>query len=440
MTKLQEIQVRESEIREKLNGLLAKDERTDAEDQELRDLTAESLKLQPQIRAAMVAESDEERRAREAVAAAGGVTDPETRERLELRERSTLGGFLLARLEGRLPAGAEAEYGASLAVKPGDIPLDLFEVDRARVEARQRALETRADAVTPAPATGQGATLAPIQPFVFADSIAPRLGIDMPSVGSGNYSEATISTALTAAAKNKGDAQESTAAALTPVTASPRRISGRLSITMEDVAQIGVGNFEAALRQNARAVLADAYDSQCINGDGQAPNVEGLIKQLTDPANPTSVAGFDDFVEAFAEQIDGLWASTMREISIVANVDAYKLSATKFRDRVIDTGQRGGVSLGDTSAADYLAQHTGGWWTNKRMPATASNIARGIVRRMGRPGLRTASHPVWANVAIDDIYSDSGSGTRHFSLHVLCGSKVLIVQPAAYGLVEYKVS
>ena len=92
------------------------------------------------------------------------------------------------------------------------------------------------------------------------------------------------------------------------------------------------------------------------------------------------------------------------------------------------------------SFADYAMTHTGGWWTNKRMPATASNIARGIVHRKGRPGLKTASHPVWANVAIDDIYSDSGSGTRHFSLHVLCGSKVLIVQPDAYGLVEFKVA
>ena len=170
-------------------------------------------------------------------------------------------------------------------------------------------------------------------------------------------------------------------------------------------------------------MLSDAYDTQCINGNGTAPNVNGLVNQLTDPTNPTSVADFDDFVEAFADQIDGLWASTLREVSILANVDSYKLSAKKFRDRVIDTGQRGGVSLGDESAASYLARTMGGWSTNKRMPATASNIARGIVYRKGRPGLKTASHPVWANVAIDDIYSDSSSGTRHFSLHVLCGSQ-----------------
>ena len=423
MTKLHELQLKQSEIREKLNTLLGKEARTEVEDAELRELTDQAQKLEPEIRAALVAEGDDERAAREAAEAAG--VDPETRERLELRSRATLGGFLLSALQGRLPGGAESEYAAACGVTDG-IPVDLFEQDRP-------APETRADAVTPAPATGQGATLAPIEPFVFADSIAPRLGIQMPQVGSGNYSEATISTALTAAAKNKGDAQESTAADLTTVTASPRRVSARLSIAMEDVAQIGVGNFESALRENARAVLSDAYDGQCINGDGQAPNVEGLVKQLTNPSDPTDVAGFDAFLAAFADQIDGLWASKMADVAIVANVDAYKLSATAFRDA-------GNNDRGSISFADYATQHTAGWWTNKRMPATASKSARGIVHRKGRTGLKTAAHPVWASLSIDDIYSDSGSGTRHFSLHVLCGSKVLIVQPAAYGLVEFKVA
>ncbi len=420
MTESQRITVRLSECRQRLNDLLQVETRSEDEQSELERLTGDVQKLEPELRAAIAAEPDPE------TIPAGAPADPETRERLELRSRATLGGFLLSALQGRLPGGVEAEYAAACGVTDG-IPVDLFEQDRP--------VETRADAVSPAPATGQGATLAPVQPFVFADSIAPRLGIQMPQVGSGSYSEATIGTALTAAAKNKGDAQESTAANLTTVTASPRRISARLSVAMEDVAQIGVSNFETALRENARAVLSDAYDSQCINGNGAAPNVSGLIKQLTDPTDPTAVAAFDAFLAAFADQIDGLWASTMRDVSIVANVDAYKLSAKAFRDVGTNNGHRG-----DISAADYLAAHTAGWWTNKRMPATASNVARGIVYRRGRPGLRTATHPVWANVAIDDIYSDSGSGTRHFSLHVLAGDKLLLVQPDAYDLVEFKVA
>ena len=186
--------------------------------------------------------------------------------------------------------------------------------------------------------------------------------------------------------------------------------------------------------------LSDAYDTQAINGGGTAPAISGLIHQLTNPTDPTAIATFDAFVASFADQIDGLWAGTMRDIAIVANVDAYKLSAKTFRDRVIDSGQRGGVSLGDQSFADYAAEKTGAWWTNKRMPATASTIARGIVYKKGRMGLRTACHPTWGTIGIDDVFSGSRSGVRHFSVHTLVGAKVILVQPDAYGLVEYKVA
>ena len=74
------------------------------------------------------------------------------------------------------------------------------------------------------------------------------------------------------------------------------------------------------------------------------------------------------------------------------------------------------------------------------MPATDANVARGIVYRKGRPGLRTACLPQWGSIAVDDIYSDAASGQRHFTMNILVGSKVLVVQPGAYALVEWKVS
>ena len=353
------------------------------------------------------------------------VDDAEYRERLRLRDKATIGGFLLARMQGRIPGGELAEYAAACGVRDG-IPIDIFEKDR------PAPVEHRADAATVAPATGSGATLAPVQPFVFSKSIAPMLGIDMPTVGSGAYSEATISTALSAAAKAKGVAQDATAAVLTPATATPRRITGRLTLNVEDIAAIGQANFESALRDNLQMVLGDRYDQQAIAGDGAPPNVNGLVNQLTNPADPTEVAGFDDYLAAFSNQIDGLWASMLSEVSLITNADAYKLSATKFRDTSTD--------LGATSFADYARANLGGWSCNSRMPATAATLARAIVYRMGMPGIRTASHPVWASISIDDIYSDSASGQRHISLHLLVGSQVIVIQPDAYDLAEFKVA
>ena len=426
--RLRELVDRQSHDRQRAIELSRVDTLDDAQRTELDTVETRAADTERQLRAARLAVEAEDETSKIEKAAD---PDPEHRARNELRSRSRLGSYIAAALQGRQIAGAEAEFSAACGVPAGHIPLALFEADRP---------EVRVDAATVSPTTGLGATLAPIQPFVFSESIAPRLGIAMPQVGSGAYSEATITASLTAAAKMKGVAQDSTAAVLTTVTANPRRIAARMTIGMEDIAQIGVANFEAALRENATQKLSDEYDRQCISGNGTAPNVNGLINQLTDPTDPSAITTFDGFVAAFVDQVEGLWASTGKTVAIVTNADVWSLSAKIFRDRVIDTGQRGGVSLGDMSFADYAAAHFGGWWCNARMPATASTIARGIVYRMGKPGLRTASHPTWGSMSVTDIYSDAASGLTHFTLAVLVGDKVLIVQPDAYDLVEFKVA
>ena len=415
MTTQQRLQILASEQRSRLAELAGLDELTPELRAELDTLGATHQDTESQLRAAIAADAA-------ATPPDNPAIDPEVRERIELRGRASFGRYLAAMLTGQQISGAEAEYQAACKV-PG-IPIDLFEQDRP---------EVRADAASGIPATGAGATLAPIQPYVFAESIAPMLGIEMPSVGSGAYSEMTISTALTAAAKAKGTLQESTAAVLTPTTASPRSIRGRLTLNLEDIAAIGQANFESALRQNAQAVVSDALDSQIVNGDGSAPNLDGLIHQQTDPANPGALVLFDTFLESFADQVDGLWASKLAHVMILANVDAYKLAANTFRG----TAANGGPAM---TFADYAQIATGGFSTNKRMPATDGNIARGIVYRKGRVGLRTACLPTWGSIAVDDIYSDAASGQRHFTLNILVGSKVLVVQPGAYSLVEWKVS
>ena len=89
---------------------------------------------------------------------------------------------------------------------------------------------------------------------------------------------------------------------------------------------------------------------------------------------------------------------------------------------------------GELSAAAYAMANTGGWWTNKRMPDAVSDIQQAILYRKGRSmmggagAMRTAVCPHWNEVSIDDIYSDSASGTRHFTIHVLLGD-VILVQP-----------
>ena len=422
--KLAALQVEQSEKRERANALLSKNDRTDAETAELDEVTKRLQGIEPELRASLVLASAEET---ETETPAGDL-DAETRERLELRAKCSVTAFVEAAMRGRLvTTGPESELMAACGVSEG-VPLELFEAD----PREQR--EERADANTAAPGT-VGVNLAPIRPAIFAASIAPRLGIDMPRVASGTYAEARIETSLTAGAKAKGGAAEASAATFAVSTATPKRISGRLGIRVEDIASVGQANFEAALRSNLQLVMSDELDDQAINGDGQAPNLSGLFKALTDPAAPGAAAAkFDDFLASFAGGIEGLWAGTMKDVGIVVGPATYQLAAKSFRDVGTNNGHRGSISF-----ADYARQHTAGFWTNKRMPSAASNIQQAILHRTGRTGIRTAVCPHWGALSIDDVYSGSASGTRYVSFHVLLGD-VLVIQPGAYAEVSYRLA
>jgi len=97
------------------------------------------------------------------------------------------------------------------------------------------------------------------------------------------------------------------------------------------------------------------------------------------------------------------------------------------------------------SAAAYLRAQAGMFSASSRMPDTAATIAQCVRYRAGTMGLdgvnatRTATCPVWNELGIDDIYSDSASGTRHFTLHSLIGD-VVIQQPASYERVDLKLA
>ena len=429
MTNSQKLSVRLSEIRQRLNEVAGLE--GDAFTAEIR---AESEKLQTefadketQYRAAVASEADAEKRALETE------PDAEMRERIELRKKAKLTNYLLGAMRGGKLDGPELEL--QQAAKVNQIPLELFEVPEVRAK-----VETRTDMATPAPTTGTGVNLDPIRPMIYARSVIPRLGIAMPSVASGGFATATVSTGLSAAAMAKGAAAMSSAAALTPQTTTPHRVSARLSIQLEDIELIGVGNFESILRQNLMLAMSDRLDFLGLTGDGQAPNPEGLLTQLDYSAvtDPGTVVDWPGFIQSAADGIDGgPWAESMTNVRILGNVDTMRLSERVF--------QTAASFAGEVSAASYLRSNSAGFFSSRRMPATASTIAQGLRVRMGTMGLdgvdamRLAVCPVWRELTIDDIYSGSASGTHHVTVHHLIGD-VLIEQPNAYEPIKYKVS
>ena len=422
--RLRELRERQSKERGRMAELATAAELTDEMRGELDGIEAGTADLERQLRAAQIAvDAEGEGETRTAA------PDTEMRERIELRSKASLTEFMLARMQGRAVTGAEAELCAAAGVQ--GIPLELWDVP---ATAEQRA-------ATEAPGT-VGVNLDAIRPAVFANSIAPRLGIEMPRVMSGTYASATIATSTAAAALAKGGVADATAATFTVTAVTPKRISARLSLQIEDIAAVGQANFESILRENLALVLSDELDEQVITGNGTAPNLTGIFERLSAPtvAPGAAVAVFDDFVGRFTQGIDGLWASTMSEVAIVCGPDTYRVAAKAFRD-----GSGGNANRGEIAFSDYAMANFGGFWTNKRMPDTASNIQAGILYRKGRNmmggagAMRTAVCPHWNEVSIDDIYSGSASGTRHFTMHVLLGD-VILVQPGAYAETSFRVS
>ena len=424
MKRIRELRDRQSRERQRMAELSLVDELTPELRDELDQIERATPDVERQIRAAQIAADDEVVETRDLG------PDTEMRERIELRSRASLTNYLVAAMAGRQVSGPEAELQSAAGIGAG-IPLELWDVP-------QPALETRADAPTSAPGT-TGINLDRIRPAVFANSIAPRLGIEMPRVESGSYASATINQSLTADSKGKGDAADSTAATFTVNTVTAKRISARLGIRIEDVASVGQANFESILRENLSLVLSDEMDSQAINGvfvNGTNNDLNGIFHALTDPtAAPSAVSDFDAFASAHASGIDGLWANTLKDVTIVCGPDTMKLSARTF--------QTATNYKGETSAAAYAMMNTAGWWTNKRMPdpatfLTVDEIQQALLYRKGR-SMRTAVLPHWNEISIDDIYSGSAQGERFFTLHVLLGD-VILVQPSAYTQIAFKVA
>lgn len=421
MTNTHRLQIRASTLRGELEKLAELDDPTPDQLTAMEDKGKELDSVEIQYRASLRAEP-------ETAVVQTGDAAPEVRERLELRSEAKLTNYLRSYMQGNLPTGAEAELMAAAGVSEG-IPVELYDV--------APPLELRADSVTDSPST-VGVNLQPIFPLIYARSVLPRCGVSMPTVPSGSYATATVTSGLSAAAKAKGAKQDSSAATITSQSTVAHRVTARLSIAIEDIVSVGAANFESRLRSQLMLAMSAKLDELGLNGDNTDPNPHGLLPQLDDPDDPTTAIDFDGFVKLASDGIDGgPWAEDLTAVRLLLNADAMKLAERTF--------QSASAYKGETSSAAYLRQHSGGLMSSSRMPATATNIAQALRIRMGTMGLdgvnagELAICPSYASIGIDDIYSDSGSGLRHFTLHTLIGD-ILIVQRTAFERVDIKIA
>ncbi|MDE0190749.1 MAG: hypothetical protein OXQ90_05290 [Gammaproteobacteria bacterium] len=421
MTTLQRLQLEQSEKRQRINELLGLgDQITDDQRTELDGLTKRMGNLEIELRAAIVAQPDPvETR----------TDSPEGRERRSLIGKCLLENYLAAYVGNRPLVGAEQELATELGMV-GDIPSVIF-----TREVPAGELETRA--ATPAPGT-VGVNMQAVEQIVFASNLAMRLGIEIRDVPSGTAAIPTITTApSTAAPKAKDGAADATAGAITVQSATPKRIPAKLTVRIEDIAAFGNGTFEPALRTALQNQLEHSFDSQIITGNGTSPNLNGLINQLTAPTAQGAELTWPTGIGVVNAFIDGTWAYSCMDLAVCVNPEGYRKAAGTFQ-----APETSGAN-GEYSLASYLDDKCDSFFTNSRMPATASSGALNknatlIVARKGHDSMSRAVVPHWGRFSVDDIYTDSAKGQRNFVVSAITGD-LMLVQSSAYQLGAWQV-
>ena len=410
MLKSHTLALRASEIRQRLNEIagLSGDKLTDEVRAEADKLSAEYRDNETQYRAALIGEDG------------APATDPADREFRSLNDRVSLATYMRAAVTGEAVTGREAELIKEHGLGAGQIPVAAL-APRARVQHRADVPTSAPDHVSVTP-TG-------ILARVFAMSSAEFLGVAMPMVGAGEIAYPVITAAPAASFQDKDAAQESTAATVGIKTAAPIRLTARYSLRREDLAILP--SMEEALRSDLSGALSDRLDEVIIAGNGTAPNPAGFLGAAANGglaavgSNPAAIVDFEELAETIAGGVDGLYATSERDVRLLVGTSSYGVLAAAFRDNTSE------------SATAYAMRMSAGLRASANVAAPASHFQDAILRR----GARTteAYAPVWSGATvIRDELSDAGKGWIHLTIIML--TTFVRVRDDSFKRVRFKVS
>ena len=364
MLESQKIQIEQSEIRERLNGLLAKETLTAEEAEQQAKLQTEYNALEARYRTAAIVEAGNGTATESAET--DKPADGEAAELRELRGKAKLSRYLSAAAKGGALDGAELELSQHEVRAEGAgvmVPFSVLAGER----------EERADSATTLPARPTAAGQQAERDFigrVFEGSVGDYLGVETIGVERGTASYYVLSDGVAVEAKASGSRKDAEAATITGVVLSPKRLTAGYQLSVEDMARSA--GYEEALRRDLGAAISRERDNLIINGSGQAPQPQGLEVALANPADPAAEANYAEWVKAVAGGVDGLYAGHLREVKALVPVAGYQPCGFPLF-----------TTNGDYSAADYLADHSGGfmaspnsWQNPKRTTSRMAYLCR----------------------------------------------------------------
>ena len=387
MTNLQKLQVRASEIRQRLNEIsgLEGDALTDEVRSESTTLGNEFAEVETKLRAAITADGGER--------TVATVEDGEARELRQLTEKSNLGSILGAAVEKRSTEGPEAELQQHHKLTSNQFPLELL---RLRPEER---------AVTPAPTNVEVDQEAVVQP-VFANSAGAYLGIYSPVVAMGDAVFPVLSSRPSVKGPFTGsdDAAETTGAWGSELLV-PERIQASFFWKRTDAARFA--SMDSALRTALSDGLAEKADQEIVNGS------DGLLSGTNLPDHNTgAVTTFANYIARFAyARVDGRYAVADKDVRSLVGSDTYGHMGSTYQ------------STPQASALDWLKVQTGGVRVSAHVPGQSGNKQESVVRLGMR---RDMVQPMWAGVSlIVDEVTRSGKGEIEITAVLLLATKII---------------
>ena len=380
MLRSQELQMRMSELRQKLN---AADEVTDENRAELHATAKELNEKEAEYRIAVTKEAAEERQAL-------AEDSPEKREWSDLESKIELRNYMLAAVGETQLSDEEKEYNEELglSVVGGTVPY-------AALLPKENRTEKRVDVQTQAPlAADLPQNQQSILGRVFAQSDAAYLGLEMPSVGPGIPTYPVLTSGLSAQQVAEGNSHDAVAATYTVKKAEPKRITGRFVFSVEDAAVFP--GLEESLRNDLSMEMTRALNDQ-TQQNLFATAANGGMADVTDPTN---VIDYEAFRALFTGQVDGLHASSTQEMRAVVAKQAYAKAETIY----VDTDKQG------MNAWQWARENTGGVRVSTFLPARASMITQGALHLVGQ-GMRGAVIPIWDGLRLirsEEVLAASG--------------------------------
>ncbi|MDE2901754.1 MAG: phage major capsid protein [Chloroflexota bacterium] len=421
MTRLQKLQLRQSELRTALNDELDKDkaERTDGK---LEELSAQMKGLEVEVRAALLAEADnglpaDEEKPRDEDA------DPEEREYRELLDGARAADYFEEQF-GTAVDGASKElrehaFGSNLH---GFLPIDVL-------LAGER--ETRVDAVSDIASAIQENQQS-IAGRVFQRADAMYLGAMMPTVPVGTVTYPRLKPSTTKApaayAPKVGVERDAGQMELESKSINPQRLTASYVFGVETLSKIR--GWEEALRMDLRETMDDKLDELVLNGQAAESDDDGtdnaafagLLNSLTKGSDiGTGALDWTDYFEIYDSLVDGLLAYSDMEIAALVGVDLWKLFMK------LEAGTQGNSGL----LRDRIDRAR--FRVSRRMAAIASKKGPVLARLSVPDRVRGLYCPTWRGMeVITDPYTGAAKGQRKITAVMIVGCEVIDARAYSY--------